>query len=279
MAEATKKICFVVSPLGEPDSSTRIHADWFLEEIVQPVFNEIPSFEVVRADKIALPGMIDAQVIQHLLDAEVVVADLSTLNPNVFYEIGIRHMIQRPIIHMQSADEKIPFDVSLYRAIRFSRTRPSDIRKAREDLRAAVKSVTANGYQVDNPVTRARGQIAIEIQGTPGQQVLAEQLRAVQQRLSLLESRTETKSSDAPPYDWNLSVSLTNPRNGRDVETVMNALHQTIGSRLRATVQREPGDDVRAEVNIAGLTPKEIGEIEKSIRRIKGVKGAVLIPF
>jgi hypothetical protein len=115
----TKKLCFVVGPIGDPDSEVRIHADWFLEEIVEPVFDELGGYSVVRADRISSPGMIDAQVIKHLIDAEVVVADLSALNPNVFYEIGIRHMIQKPIIHMQLVDDKIPFDVSLYRAINF----------------------------------------------------------------------------------------------------------------------------------------------------------------
>lgn len=57
--------------------------------------------------------MIDAQIIRFLIDADLVVADLSTLNPNAFYEIGVRHMVQKPIIHMQLADGKIPFDVSL----------------------------------------------------------------------------------------------------------------------------------------------------------------------
>src|SRR4051812_6167876 len=105
---------------------------------------EWPDFEVIRADKISRPGMIDAQVIQHLLDAELVIADLSTLNANAFYEIGIRHMAQKPVIHMQLAEDDIPFDVSLYRAIKFSRRTPLDLRKARDELGIVVKSVLAD---------------------------------------------------------------------------------------------------------------------------------------
>src|SRR5436190_149653 len=107
MAAGKKKICFVVGPIGDPESDIRVHADWILEEIVQPVVSQFPEFSVVRADQISPPGMIDAQVIQHLLDSDLVIADLSRENPNAFYEIGIRHMAQRPIIHMQLADEKI----------------------------------------------------------------------------------------------------------------------------------------------------------------------------
>ena len=94
-------------------------------------------------------------MINDLLDAELVIADLSFHNPNAFYEIGIRHMTQKPIIHMQLVTEKPPFDVNLYREIKFSRTRHSDVEKAKEELKLAVDAVLADGYQVTNPVTNA----------------------------------------------------------------------------------------------------------------------------
>src|SRR6516164_22899 len=119
-----KKLCFVVSPIGSEDSPQRIHADWVLEEIIEPVMAEFDGFQVTRADKMVVPGLIDAQVIEALLSAELVIADLSFLNPNAFYEIGIRHMAQKPIIHMQLTSEDVPFDISLYRAIKFDRLRP-----------------------------------------------------------------------------------------------------------------------------------------------------------
>ena len=194
MAEAKKKICFVVGPMGEPESDIRVHADWILEEIIQPVVSQFVDFLVVRADQIAPPGMIDAQVIQYLLESELVIADLSRENPNAFYEIGIRHMAQRPIIHMQLADEKVPFDVSLYRTLKFSRTRPSDLKKARDELKRAVEAVLADDYKVDNPITRARGQIRLEEEATPSQKVLMEQIRAIQYRLDSMDRREEQEN-------------------------------------------------------------------------------------
>jgi hypothetical protein len=138
-----KRVCFVVGPIGKPDSDTRIHADWLLEEIIEPVMKDHGEFTVVRTDGISKPGMIDAQVIEHLLDAALVIADLSKLNPNAFYEIGIRHMAQKPVIHMQLIEDEIPFDLSLYRAIKFSVRTPADIRKARQELQQAVEEGTS----------------------------------------------------------------------------------------------------------------------------------------
>jgi len=52
---------------------------------------------VIRADKISEPGIITTQIIGHIVDAELVIADLTDKNPNVFYELAIRHAIRNPI--------------------------------------------------------------------------------------------------------------------------------------------------------------------------------------
>jgi hypothetical protein len=183
------KQCFVVGPIGEPLSEVRNHADWLLLGIIEPVFNEhFRDFDVIRSDKIADPGMIDSQVIGRLLDAELVIADMSFLNANAFYEIGIRHMVRKPIIHMFRAGEVIPFDVKPYRAISFARIHPSDIQSAKDQLKAAISAVLAAGYQVENPVTRTRGDIKLEEHATPEQRVLIDQIRKLEDRIVAVES-------------------------------------------------------------------------------------------
>jgi len=182
------KLCFVVGPIGTDESETRIHADWLLEMIIQPVMAGFPEFETKRADHITTPGMIDAQIINALLNADLVIADLSKDNPNAFYEIGIRHMAQKPIIHMQLVAENIPFDVQLYRAIKYSRARPADLRSAQNTLRAQVEAALAPDYQVENPVTRTRGVVQISEHATPAQQVLFDQFNAMQNEMKELRA-------------------------------------------------------------------------------------------
>jgi hypothetical protein len=122
---------------------------------------------------------------------------LSTLNPNAFYEIGIRHMAQKPVIHMQLAEDEIPFDISLYRAIKFSRRTPSDLRKARNELEAVVKAVLADDYEADNPVTRVRGRIELEAHATPREKVLIEQMKGFNRRLEEVERTTGLEPRNA----------------------------------------------------------------------------------
>jgi hypothetical protein len=121
MAEAPRtKLCFVVGPIGELGTEIRKHADWLLNGIIRPALDEFHAFHVKRADHDVRPGLIDVQMINDIIDADLVIADLSLRNPNAFYEIGIRHMTRKPIIHMQLATESTPFDVSQYRAIKFA---------------------------------------------------------------------------------------------------------------------------------------------------------------
>jgi hypothetical protein len=166
----------------------RIHADWLLEGVIEPVFVSFPDFRVERSDRLPQPGMIDAQVISKLISADLVIADLSFLNPNAFYEIGIRHVLQNPIIHMQRIEDRIPFDVSLYRAIRFSLLRHSDLVAARAALSQAVSAVLDADYQIDNPVTEVRGRMKLVEHATQEEKVLLNQLSAMERRLASLEN-------------------------------------------------------------------------------------------
>ena len=114
----SKELCFVIGPIGEAQSETRRHADYLLGAIIEPVFAEhFANFTVERANKIAAPGMISSQVITRLMDAPLVVADMSFHNANAFYELAIRHMVRKRTIHLIHKGSQIPFDVAPHRAI------------------------------------------------------------------------------------------------------------------------------------------------------------------
>jgi len=192
------KTCFVIGPIGDSGSPTRGHADWLLDEIIAPVFEQhFKDFEVIRSDKITQPGMIDSQVINNLLDADLVIADMSLLNANAFYEMGLRHMERKPIIHMFRAGETIPFDVKPYRAIPFAFEHPKQRFEARDHLKQAVDAVFAEGYQVENPVTRARGFAELSRHAMPGMDVVLTELEGLKNRVRVAEAMAEGASARA----------------------------------------------------------------------------------
>lgn len=96
-----QKACFVVCPIGADGSETRMRADLLSDFVIEPVLAASPfSMVVSRADKLGQPGFITNQIIKELETADLVVADLSDGNPNVFYEVAIRHVTRRPFIHL-----------------------------------------------------------------------------------------------------------------------------------------------------------------------------------
>lgn len=220
------RLCFVVGPIGEEGTEVRAHADWVLKGMVCPVMQKHEDFQVKRADHDARPGLIDVHVIADLLDADLVIADLSFANPNAFYEIGIRHMAQKPIIRLQRDSEKIPFDVSLYRAIKFSRDKFDDFERAKNELTRHVDAVFVEGYQVENPVTRARGQVQLRNDATPETRLIMDELSDLQSRLVTLETIAfageATYGLPIPPFPQ--KQGAIPPTSGNALANLVNSL-------------------------------------------------------
>lgn len=182
-----KKLCFVVSPIGKPGSDSRVHADWVLEYIIKPVMDTYPDFEVKRADSDFRPGQIDVHMINDLHEAELVIADLSLGNPNVFYEVGIRHMLGKPIIHLQLNSEEPVFDVVGFRSIKFALNTVQECEKARNELKGHLIAVFDPNFVVTNPIKNARGVLKIDQEATPADLLIRSELSELRERIKNIE--------------------------------------------------------------------------------------------
>ena len=120
MSATQKPSCFVVSPIGDPGSETRKRADKALTHVFEAALSD--EYQITRADKISEPGMITSQILRALQDSDLVIADLSEHNANVFYELAVRHAVEKPVIHVIDSRWKIPFDVAGFRTIVFDFT-------------------------------------------------------------------------------------------------------------------------------------------------------------
>ena len=113
--------CFVVMPFGRkpiPDSAGRVYDfDKVYRVIIQRAIRQA-GLEPVRADERLGSHMVHAEMFADLRDHPVVLADLSLLNPNVFYELGIRHVMSPSgTVLMCRQGTLLPFDVNLSRVI------------------------------------------------------------------------------------------------------------------------------------------------------------------
>ena len=147
-----QKICFVICPIGEENSPIRKRSDEIFKHIIKDIVEQY-GYNAVRADQIAKPGFITMQILQSLVDSELVIADLSGHNPNVFYELAIRHATQKSVIQIIEKDEKIPFDIAGLRTI-FINTKEFDlgnVERVKTELSDQIKSLE-EGYKIDNPI-------------------------------------------------------------------------------------------------------------------------------
>lgn len=148
---------FVIGPIGDKDAVPGSAERKAYEEAIE-VWEEVivPACQAfglspVRADRIAKPGEIPDQVFRLLRDAEVVIADLTGANPNVMYELGLRHTRGRLTLQIGER-ERLPFDVSVIRTILFKRTEAGLI-EARKRLSQALAIGLQDG---GDPVTATR---------------------------------------------------------------------------------------------------------------------------
>ena len=86
-----------------------------------------------------------------IVDSDVVVADLTSHNPNVMYELAIRHAIKKPAIIMIKSGEKIPFDIANERTIIFDKSDIASVDNARDKLAEQARSVLSNEFIYDTP--------------------------------------------------------------------------------------------------------------------------------
>jgi len=154
--EDFSKICFYITPIGDPGSEHRRHSDFMMEYIIQPAVKEF-GLKVIRADQMSKPGMIGKQVIEHILRSRLVVADLSFHNPNVFYELCLRHTTRLPTVQLKREVDTIPFDLNQYRTIPVETRDPYTLLPKVQTYTAEVTNQVRRALQDaesgDNPIS------------------------------------------------------------------------------------------------------------------------------
>jgi hypothetical protein len=216
-----------------------------LIEIIRPIL-EAANYSVARADELPEPGLITEQVINSTIDSDLVIADLTNYNPNAFYELAIRHMAEKPVIHMLQEGSTPPFDVHNYRVIFYKITHPDDLKTARTNLKKQLDAVEASGFTVSNPITNARGHQKLAESGDSKDKMIATLLSRVGSHDAILSAiRSEILK---------LSALLPSPRPPSYLEWVlMNGPSAPIPS-TSFTISGEPGP-------IGLLDPKNFGRL------------------
>ena len=153
-----EKICFVVMGYGvKPDFATgrKLNLDMTYENVIKPVFEEL-GIKCFRASDVKHSGTIDEPMYRYIQKADIVVADISTLNPNAIYELGVRHAL-RPQTTIVIAEQEMvyPFDLSHTSIMKYEHMGTdigyTEVIRFRKALREMVEGINANPRN-DSPV-------------------------------------------------------------------------------------------------------------------------------
>lgn len=153
-----KKICFVIMGFGrktDPSTGKTLDLDKTYKNIIQPAVEQA-GFQCVRADEIQDSGLIDKSMYALLMHADLVVADISTYNPNAIYELGIRHAV-RPFttIVIKEQDGRIPFDLDHTRIFHYAHLGEDigadEAQRCQQALLEMIERTTRNSI-IDSPL-------------------------------------------------------------------------------------------------------------------------------
>ncbi len=194
--------CFVISPIGEEGTEVRKQSDNVLEFIVRESLEPL-GYSIERADTIAESGLITTQVIERITSCDLLIADLSRHNANVFYELAIRHVTGKPFIHLIEAGQKIPFDVAASRTIHYTLDL-SGAKRAREELQQQAKAFASDSTRIESPVSIAIDFKALISRDDPISSALQRIERDIQELRNSMErsDRSISPSLSAQLTDW-----------------------------------------------------------------------------
>ena len=246
---------FVISPIGEEESDIRRRSDQVLSYVIKPALDPL-NCDVIRADRISESGLITSQVIQHIVEDELVIADLTDRNPNVFYELAIRHAIKKPIIQIIEQGEQLPFDVIGMRTIQIDHRDLGSANQAKEEILLQAKNALEGTGEIESPISVAVELGVLKRSDDPNQRSIAE----------MIDMISEIRASIS-----NLESKITDPTNllPRDyVEYLSYKINKTINNMI----SHQDKYVLLHDVQIEGLI-KEAIEVLESIEPINNDVG------
>ncbi|MGE0976231.1 hypothetical protein [Bacillus cereus] len=148
------KTCFIITPIGDDQSDIRRAADGVIDAVIIPALMELGlKFENINvAHRMPSPGSINKQVITSVLECDLAIANLTNLNPNVMYELAIRHAARKPVIQICQKGTRLPFDITEERTIFYTNDMAGVIELTKNFKEMVVEAIDEE--EPDNPIYR-----------------------------------------------------------------------------------------------------------------------------
>ena len=140
----SKPTAFVIMPFDD-------ELEPVYTQFIKPVLED-EGFDVERADDIESQQNIIKDILDKIRSSDLIIADLTYLNPNVFYELGLAHAFRKPVLLLTQSIDEVPFDLKSYRLLEYS-THFAEIASAQETLKSYAEGSREGNIDFGSPVT------------------------------------------------------------------------------------------------------------------------------
>ena len=165
-AKQKSKSCFVIMPISDMEGYDAGHFTTVYKHLLKPACEEA-GYIVRRADEVKQSNYIIIDILKKIIDADIVVCDLSGHNPNVLYELGIRHAFNKPVLLLKDNRTEKVFDIQGLRYTQYDYSLRADLVKAEiikiaeamketahanpTDVNSVIQLVGINAAKITNP--------------------------------------------------------------------------------------------------------------------------------
>lgn len=146
--------CFIITPIGSSEDAIFRHINGVIQSVIRPVLKEYGFSDVRAAHEISDPGSINNQLVNRIIDDDLVIANLTGKNPNVMYELCLRHAVAKPVIHICEEGTILPFDIKGERTI-FYTNDMYGCGELKRELMDTLKCIDYEAEYKDNPIYSA----------------------------------------------------------------------------------------------------------------------------
>lgn len=122
MADKKREKCFVIMPISDPDGYENGHFKHVYDDLICPAC-ETAGYKPVRADDVLQTNLIHLDVLKNIIETPMAICDLSTRNPNVLFELGLRQAFDKPVVLIQETETPQIFDIAPLRYTEYRKER------------------------------------------------------------------------------------------------------------------------------------------------------------
>lgn len=188
-----KKTCFVIMPISDNESYDEGHFTRVYEYLIKPAV-EIAGFIPVRADDIKKTNYIILDILKRLIESEMAICDLSSRNPNVLYELGIRQAFDKPVTFIKDELTDRVFDIQGFRDFEYnSSLRIDGVEKERERLAEIIKNTYNNENEDVNSIidllSITKANIKNEVNISPELSVVLKSIEEISTKITKIQDK------------------------------------------------------------------------------------------